>query len=118
MLFFSTRGRVTVTTVVCLACLTAASLVVPGLFEGLPGADRARPGLQPAAGPAAAAGGRRPGRQQGPGAAGSVQHPHRCARRQLMNYCRHPTNELTAPREGAESSRSGSTLDGVTIYEL
>lgn len=51
----------------------------PGLFEGLPGADRACSGLQPAAGPAAPAGERRQSRQQGEGAARSVQHPHRCA---------------------------------------
>lgn len=58
---------------------------VPGLFEGVPGADRARSGQQPAAGPAVPAGERHHRWQQGEGAAGPVQHPHGCTRRRLMN---------------------------------
>lgn len=55
---------------------------VPGLSEGVPGANRARAGRQPPAGPA---GHGRPSRKQGQGAAGPVQHPHRRTRRQPMN---------------------------------
>lgn len=57
---------------------------VPGLFEGVPGANRARADQQPEAGPAVPAGERGQSGKQDQGAAG-VQHPHRCPRRQLMN---------------------------------
>lgn len=57
----------------------------PGLFEGVPGANRACAGHQSAAGPAVPAGDWGQSRKQGEGAARPVQHPHRCTRRQLMN---------------------------------
>lgn len=71
-----------------LMCLFFFSPSVPGLFEGVPGANRARAGHQPAAGPAVPAGERGQSGKQGEGAAGPVQHPHRCPRRQLMNLQR------------------------------
>lgn len=58
---------------------------VPGLFEGMPGANRACAGCKPAAGPAVPTGDGCPGRKQGQRAARPVQHPHRRTRRQLMN---------------------------------
>ncbi|XP_034382471.1 G1/S-specific cyclin-D2b isoform X3 [Cyclopterus lumpus] len=57
---------------------TFIALCATGLFEGVPGANRACAGYEPAAGPAVPAGDRLQSRQQGEGAAGPVQHPHRC----------------------------------------
>lgn len=67
----------------------ACPFFVPGLFEGVPGANRACAGHQSAAGPAVPAGDRGQSTQQGEGAARPVQHPHRCPGRQLMNSHRH-----------------------------
>lgn len=69
----------------------------PGLFESVPGADRARVGLQPAAGPAVPSGDGDQSWQQGKGAARPVQHPHRRAWCQLMNCHRHLTRITCAP---------------------
>ena len=94
---------------VCM-CNDVWPLFVPGLFEGVPGADRACAGHQPAAGPAEPAGERGPSRQQGQGAAGPVQHPHRCTRRQLVN-CRCSTTSHTHHSCPSHQWTSQSELD-------
>lgn len=95
----------------------------------MPGANRERAGHQPAAGPAVPAGDRGQSGHQGEGAAGPVQHPHRCTGRQLMNSRHHlththhsclSTNELTGVRrcELPVSTSRCHMSGGVTIYEL
>lgn len=107
----------------------ACAFFVPGLFEGVPGANRACAGHQPAAGPAVPAGDRGQSTQQGEGAARPVQHPHRCPGRQLMNSHHHLTrtqlvtvyqwtNASEGGRELAVSTSSSHMSDDVTIYEL
>lgn len=69
------------------------------------GANRARAGCKPAAGPAVPAGEGRPGRKQGQGAARPVQHPHRRTRCQLMNS--HRCAELVTISELMGATRGG-----------
>lgn len=85
------KGVTEVCVCVCIF-LTTSDSFVPGLSEGVPRANRACAGRQPAAGPAVPAGDRGQRRQQGEGAAGPVQHPHRCTGRQLMNSHHRPTH--------------------------
>lgn len=103
---------------------------VPGLFEGVPGANRACAGHHSAARPAVPTGGWGQSRKQGEGAARPVQHPHRRTGCQLMNPRRRLTRVwLTAVdqwtnrskkggRELAVSASSGHVSGDVTIYGL
>lgn len=79
------------------------------------GANRARAGHKPAAGPAVPAGDGRPGREQGQGAARPVQHPHRRTGRQLMNS--HRGAELVTVYQWTNGSYEGPGAASVTSRE-